>query len=119
MKTISLTKLAEITLKKRLDRCMSQAEVQEQTGINRLMVGRIERGEFLPSLVQLNKLAEVLEFSVLDLLEDANEDNVYIAMRGEAKTEDELAGIEHLFSMMSFIKAQSVLRSRLTDECVL
>ena len=113
MTTISLTRLAAIVAKNRSAQNLSQADIQERTGINRLMIGRLEKCEFLPSLPQLNKLAEVLNFSIDELLEDSTEQNVFMAMRGEAKNAEEEAGIERLFSMISFLKSQTIIRSKL------
>ena len=113
--TISMSKLAKTVSEKRRVLALTQSDLQNLTGINRLMIGRLEKGEYLPSLPQLNKLTEVLEFSINDLLEDSHEQNVYIAMRGAAKDENEIAGIEQLFSMMSFLKVQAVLRRKLAN----
>jgi transcriptional regulator with XRE-family HTH domain len=114
--TLSMDKLAEIIYNKRLFLELTQSDVQEQTGINRLMIGRIEKGEYLPSLPQLNKLAKVLEFSINDLIDDSDEQGVSVAMRGTARNEDEAIGIERLFSMMGFIKSQAILRRKLANE---
>lgn len=113
MTTISLTKLAAIVIQKRSEQNLSQTDIQERTGINRLMIGRLEKGDYLPSLPQLNKLAEALNFSINELLENSNEQNVFMAMRGEAKNAEEAAGIERLFSMMCFLKSQMIIRSKL------
>ena len=114
--TISLSKLSKIISERRSALGLSQSNVQELTGINRQMIGRLENGDFLPSLLQLNRLVEVLKFSIKDILDDSNEQNIYVAMRGAVKNENETAGIEHLFSMMSFLKSQEILRRKLTNE---
>ena len=41
---------------------LTQAQLGEQTVIHRTMIGRIERGDYMPTILQLEKLAEVLEF---------------------------------------------------------
>lgn len=114
MTTISMIRLAETVMKSRNTLNLTQQEVQDMTGINRQIIGRIERGEFLPSLPQLNTLSEKLNFSIADLLEDKTERDLIFAMRGEAQTPEEEEGIENLFSMMSFLKSQMLLRSKLT-----
>lgn len=113
MNMISMKKLANTVHTARKERGLTQQEVQELTGINRQLIGRIEKGEFLPSLPQLNELAEKLQFSITQLLEDDSEQNVFYAMRGEAKSDEEREGIEQLFSMMGFLKSQMLLRSRI------
>lgn len=115
--TVSLDKLAQVVLARRNELNLSQLDIQNKTGINRLMIGRLEKGDYLPSLPQLNLLAEALNFSIDDLIEDAAEESAYTAMRGEAKNEQEAAGIDRLFSMMSFLKSQAVIRSKLTNGC--
>ena len=113
MTTISMIRLADVVQRSRKELGFTQQEVQEMTGINRQIVGRIEKGEFLPSLPQLNALSEKLNFDIADLLEDSAEQNIICAMRGQAKSAEEKEGIEKLFSMMSFLKSQKLLRSKL------
>lgn len=115
MTTISMTRLADTVQKTRKARGLTQQDVQEMTGINRQLIGRIEKGEFLPSLPQLNTLSEKLNFSIAELLEDNTEQDLIYAMRGEAKSHEEEEGIEKLFSMMSFLKSQMLLRSKLAN----
>lgn len=43
MKKLSRTLLAEKIFKRRKDFSLTQAQLSEQTGINRLMIGRIEK----------------------------------------------------------------------------
>ena len=113
MNTISMNRLAEAVQEARKRQGLTQQQVQDKTGINRQMIGRIENGSFLPSLPQLNTLAESLQFNIADLLEENAEQSLIYAMRGEAKSEEEEEGIEKLFSMMSFLKSQMLLRSKL------
>jgi transcriptional regulator with XRE-family HTH domain len=113
MNTLSMTRLASTVIRARKEQNLTQQDVQEMTGINRLLIGRIEKGDFLPSLPQLNLLAEKLNFNIADLIEDASEQNVFFSMRGEAKNAEEEEGIEKLFSMMGFLKSQMLLRSKL------
>ena len=115
MTTISMTRLADTVQRTRKNLGFTQQDVQDMTGINRQIIGRIEKGEFLPSLPQLNTLSEKLNFDIADLLEDNTEQHVIYAMRGEAKSAEEEEGIEKLFSMMSFLKSQKLLRSKLIN----
>ena len=113
MTTISMNRLAVTVQKARRELGLTQQEVQDMTGINRQIIGRIEKGEFLPSLPQLNTLSQKLNFDIADLLEDNTECNTVYAMRGQAQSAEEKEGIERLFSMMSFLKSQKLLRSKL------
>lgn len=67
MEKLSRELLAEKILKRRKDFGLTQAQVSEQTGINRLMIGRIENQEYTPSIEQLESLAEVLQFDPTEL----------------------------------------------------
>lgn len=67
MKKLSRELLAEKIFKRRKDFGLTQAQVSEQTGINRLMIGRIENQEYIPSIEQLESLSEVLQFDIAEL----------------------------------------------------
>ena len=49
---------------------MTQAQLAEATGINRGMISRLESCDYIPSIEQLQSIAEVLHFEVVDLFED-------------------------------------------------
>ena len=67
MKKISTKAIAETVTRKRKAMSMTQAELAKATDINRSMIGRIENEEYTPTIDQLQKLAEVLGFEVVDL----------------------------------------------------
>lgn len=67
MKRISNKAIQETVLRKRKAKGLTQAELANAAGINRSMIGRIENGEYVPSIEQLQNLAEVLDFEVIDL----------------------------------------------------
>lgn len=62
MKKLSVSLLAEIVTSKRKSKKMTQQELGDITGINRALVSRLERNDFMPSIPQLEKLGEVLDF---------------------------------------------------------
>ena len=64
MKRLSLVDLAETIKNKRTEKGITQEQLCEKTGINRNMIGRIERMDYIPTIPQLEKLAEVLGFEV-------------------------------------------------------
>ena len=68
MKKISTGLIAGITRQKRKELKLSQAELAVKTGINRSMIGRIENNEYVPSIDQLQALAEALNFEITDIL---------------------------------------------------
>ena len=76
MKHLSLNQLATIVVTKRQKKYLSQAQLSEQTGIHRTMIGRIERGDYMPTIPQLEKLAEVLEFLPEELWQEDENDQI-------------------------------------------
>lgn len=67
MKKLSVDALSDVLMTSRKKRRLSQAQLSELTGVNRLMIGKIENKEYMPSINQLQSLAEVLEFDITDL----------------------------------------------------
>src|SRR5699024_362472 len=67
MKKLSRELLAEKIFKRRKDLGLTQAQLAEKTGINRLMIGRIENQEYTPSIEQLENLSKVLQFDPAEL----------------------------------------------------
>ncbi|WP_311516621.1 nucleotide sugar dehydrogenase [uncultured Anaerococcus sp.] len=72
MKKLSIEKLAKTLASKRKEKNITQAKLAEITGINRAMISRIESLDYTPSIDQLQGLAEVLGFEVVDLFEEEN-----------------------------------------------
>ncbi|MBR4341213.1 MAG: nucleotide sugar dehydrogenase [Lachnospiraceae bacterium] len=70
MKKISKKIIADTVCKKRKAFGITQAELAKATGINRSMIGRIENEEYIPTIDQLQSLAEVLHFEITDLFEE-------------------------------------------------
>lgn len=67
MKKLSQEKMIDTILSKRKALGLTQASLSEKTGINRVMIGRIENKEYMPSIDQFERLGEVLGFEVTDL----------------------------------------------------
>ena len=67
MKKLSQEKMIGTILSKRKALGLTQASLSEKTGINRVMIGRIENKEYMPSIDQIERLGEVLGFEVTDL----------------------------------------------------
>ena len=53
------------------------------------MIGRIEREDFIPSIVQLQALADVLGFDITDMFEENQPPHSFIALRSESLNEVE------------------------------
>lgn len=73
MKKLSTALLAQTVKRQRKEKNITQALLSEITGINRSMIGRLENQTFKPSFDQLEKLAEVLDFEIVDLFKEIKE----------------------------------------------
>lgn len=62
MKKLSQSLLAELVVRKRKEKSMTQQDVADATGINRALVSRLEKSDFMPSIPQLENLGEALGF---------------------------------------------------------
>ena len=68
-----MTLLAETVVRQRKEKKMTQKDLAEQTGINRTMIGRLEKLDYQPSIQQLETLGEVLDFEPVSMF--VEEDN--------------------------------------------
>ena len=67
MKTFSLSKLAATVLAQRKALHITQEGLATKTGINRSLLSRLEKQDYVPSLEQLVSLSNVLEFDLASL----------------------------------------------------
>ena len=67
MKNFSISRLAEITLSQRKHLGLTQQQLADKAGINRSMLCRLENQDYVPSLDQLTRLANTLQFDVADV----------------------------------------------------
>ncbi|SDL61747.1 UDPglucose 6-dehydrogenase [Kandleria vitulina] len=70
MKTLSKKRLSETLISKRKELNFTQKTLSEATGINRAMISRAEKMDYIPSIEQLEKLSEQLHFDITDLFEE-------------------------------------------------
>lgn len=75
MKKLSIEKMAKTITNKRKESNLTQAQLADQTNINRAMISRIENSEYTPSIDQLHAMAEVLDFEIVDLFEEEIKEN--------------------------------------------
>ena len=116
MMHLSLNRLSDLLKQKRNEKKITQEQLCEKTGINRNMIGRIERMTYIPTIPQLEKLAEVLAFHIEELFVEDHNQGVYTAFRGSYMTSEERRGAEHLMDMMVAAKQQIMLRKALNHE---
>ena len=72
MNRFNLKLLSKSDYELRKIRNINQQKLSEITGINRAMLSRIESMDYVPSIEQLEKLAEVLDFDIVDLFQEEN-----------------------------------------------
>ena len=75
MKKLSIEKMAKTITNNRKSLKLTQAQLADKTNINRAMISRIENSEYTPSIDQLQAIAEVLGFEVVDLFEEEISEN--------------------------------------------
>lgn len=115
MRRLSQEKMVKIVKELRKEKDLTQEQLSSVTGINRQMIGRLEKSEYMPSISQLEKLAEVLQFDILDLYVD-NEPMIYTAFRSSSMSDEEREGVDHMFEMMMASKQQLLLRKAMLNE---
>lgn len=115
MKRLSQEKMIEFIKQLRKSKDLTLEQLSVETGMNRHMIGRLEKSEYMPSIPQLEKLAEVLGFNITDLYVE-NEPMVYTAYRSSNMSEEEKVGAEHMFEMMMASKQQLLMRKAMLNE---
>ncbi|HHT36054.1 MAG: helix-turn-helix transcriptional regulator [Candidatus Wallacebacter cryptica] len=116
MKELSTTTLARTIKNKREEKGLTQEGLSNLTGINRAIISRIEREDFIPSIYQLQALGRALEFDITSMFLETQENNAFIALRSQALSEKEKEGVERLFKMMIVLRQQILLRRKFENE---
>ena len=73
MKKLSTALLADHITSNRKKLSMTQQSLADATGINRSLISRMEKEDFLPSIPQLEQLGEVLGFEPIDVFTDGTQ----------------------------------------------
>ncbi|WP_048601469.1 helix-turn-helix transcriptional regulator [Rubeoparvulum massiliense] len=118
MRKLSTAKLAETVKFKREQKGLTQEELGNLTGINRAMIGRIERENYIPSMSQFEALSNILDFEITDMFIEKQGKDSFIALRSEALSEYEREGVDKLFTMMLSLRQQILLRSKYENESI-
>lgn len=116
MKILSIKVLAETVRKLREEKGYTEEVLGILTGINKMLIGRIEREDFLPSIVQFEALSSALGFDLTEMFVEKERANFYIAIRHETLSESEKKGIEKLITMMLSLRQQIHIRSLFENE---
>lgn len=67
MKKLSTSLLAGLVTTKRKELNLTQQQLSDSTGINRSLISRLEKQDFLPSIPQLEQLGDILGFEPTDV----------------------------------------------------
>lgn len=67
MKKLSQSLLTKLVISSRKEKNITQIQLSELTGINRSMLCRLEADDYIPSIPQLEKLSQVLDFDITSL----------------------------------------------------
>lgn len=73
MRKLSTQKMVDTVIRLRKEKHLTQVQLAVATGINRAMIGKLEKGNYVPSIEQLQNLGSVLGFEVVDLFVDEAE----------------------------------------------
>ncbi|HOI23920.1 MAG TPA: helix-turn-helix domain-containing protein [Spirochaetales bacterium] len=71
MRRLSIALLANAVMSQRKAKRMTQEDLCSATGINRTMIGRIERQDYMPTVRQLESICDVLDIKYESLLEES------------------------------------------------
>ena len=115
MKQLSQAILAQYVKDNRRVKGFTQELLCEKTGLNRATIGRIERMQFVPSIEQLEKLAEVLSFDVASVFVEVKP-TMHTAFRGKYVENEDSDSVDHLFEMMLAARKQVNIRKALSHE---
>lgn len=66
MKKLSTAQLADTIIRLRKQQHLTQAQLAAETGINRSLISRMEKQDFMPSIEQLEALGDVLHFDITE-----------------------------------------------------
>ena len=76
MRHFSQALIAKAVIAKRKEKGISQEELSKATGINRTMIGRIERQDYMPTIRQLESLIDVLGIDYDSILDKESSETV-------------------------------------------
>lgn len=107
MKTLSVEKLVNTVIKLRKSQGITQVQLAEKTGINRAMIGRLEKSDYVPSIDQLQSLGKVLGFEVTDLFVDEAKGNAPETLTVDRQYNIAVAGTGYVGLSIATLLAQN------------
>ena len=110
MPKIDINKISQICIEFRNVNGLTQVEMSKRLSINDQIYGKIERGQHLPKLDQLEKILEITNKSFDDIIETGAKQDVFIALKGEAKSEEEKRIFDELIEMILCLEKHKNIR---------
>lgn len=77
MKKLSQKLLMNTIVEKRKEKELTQQELADRTGMNRAIISRLETGDYIPSIPQIESLGEVLGFEPISMFVDGKKANQF------------------------------------------
>lgn len=77
MKKLSQKLLMNTIVEKRKEKELTQQKLADRTGMNRAIISRLETGDYIPSIPQLESLGEVLGFEPISMFVDGKKANQF------------------------------------------
>ncbi|MCQ2529215.1 MAG: nucleotide sugar dehydrogenase [Saccharofermentans sp.] len=106
MKRLSTDKLIKTITNQRKSKSISQAQLSELTGINRTMIVRIEKGDYIPTIDQLQNLAEALNFDITEFFVEDPTDTTTASTTPTKKYNIAVAGTGYVGLSIATLLAQ-------------
>lgn len=116
MKIISRKKLAETVRVLREKNRYTQEKLSDLTGINRAIISKIEREDFIPSITQFEALSDTSNFDPTEMFVEKENTNSFVNLKSETLSESEREGVEKLIKMMLTLRQQINIRRAYENE---
>ncbi len=110
MNILSLEILAQTVRESRTKQNLSLEEVGKLSAINECTLKRLEIGGYFPSLAQLQKLADTLAFSLVDVFIEKEPSSHSFHFLPDGLTEEQKKEIAPFIDMATAIRQQMLLR---------
>lgn len=110
MSKIDINKLSDICIYYRKNNNLTQLEMANELSINNQIYGKIERAQYLPKVEQIERILEITGKSFIDIIEVNQKQDVFVALKGEAKSAEELEVFNNIIDMILCIDKHNNLR---------
>lgn len=109
-KHISVERLSNLVHQMRNKKNLTQESLGNLSGIDQQIIERIESGKYIPSKEQLSTLLKFLNINFNEIIDEKKDDEIFLAMKREAKTIEEKDWFEKMISMIICIQKHERLK---------